>query len=1086
MPREVDPGTIQKGTGLANQDSVGSNSFTDEVIEGQNKGLDAHLNDPEDAHPASAISTTGSNGAYDGNDVQENLDELAGLVPMRPPTIGNFETVTTFTGITDWGVLKMRDAGFVQRGDVTPPVAASPTNDFFVYSEFWFPPYEAQNIFATAIAPNPPGDVFTTPGNDPDTDLTFNVADGGYTGGGPGFTHQGGFTRTVPVVETARTLNTAADPEVVLSGAVYPADRGVVALFHWPADGGIAEFLAQPLTDRVIAALLCGQGINGGDGDGDCDGGPGGMFAEGDPNVFAFPGRAAGQYDLLEIHTGFDAQAGVAIPAGPEPGAGQVRLGTDPAAGVPVVVGGIPIFGGTPAGTGGGNINNFFRYRLPYLDDYTTATGIEFTPAVQKPRYFEKPAVSLDPGADLTQAGDFANFTKDYWTYQVSRYRHQFDRASFGDPDNGSYILLHFRRETDFESFARDGIMPDDVGFGYDMWSANMVNYINPESVDNLVDSSLPFAPTTSTAYHLHRSAVFVDSDTIVGPLGAAYTFASEVDETMFVSGIQYFLPNGSGIGTNWQIDTLTWGASGMFSPTYLLGDDNLPPTDETPGFWHRPNTILYLGMATADSNIINGLGVGYTGTAFYQRVDFNYTDLDSVSGPFDLTVGPTTLDSADIILLGGDTAVTFGGDDNQCHFWFDARLRVFARKPQNQQDATTPNTTFLFPNPTGDSLLMHTTSHSPSFDSGGDYGNFKTGAGDSPPRVNLENPRKDVEERFYDEVYRVAETTLVSIDASYNAGLGIGNLVGPGLPFGPGGPLELPVRFAGEPFATFGSASYLRADYYVEDLATSGLVLLELQVSGLPDRDPPATDGVENPCPFSGQVLFPQIDYLGGGFRPSLADGDITAAQFDYSAGGAADRFYYRMFDAAYSNQAAPDQEPTVVGQPFLTFRIDGLTLADFVYTPAGPGSPEIALELKIPGLTTWMDMGRKDMDGPSKQDPLADGAGCQIIDPTATFDGRDAVTGTVFCQVRVNVGPAINIFANTGAVAGAAAGVAPVFFRARIRSGGGLALNFTQGGPSATTDVPRALTGVTLLRHSTGLGPNDATPYGPPTPFP
>ena len=131
-------------------------------------------------------------------------------------------------------------------------------------------------------------------------------------------------------------------------------------------------------------------------------------------------------------------------------------------------------------------------------------------------------------------------------------------------------------------------------------------------------------------------------------------------------------------------------------------------------------------------------------------------------------------------------------------------------------------------------------------------------------------------------------------------------------------------------------------------------------------------------------------------------------------------------------------------------------------------------------------MDMGRKDMDGPSKQDPLVDGAGCQIIDPTASFDGRDAVTGTVFCQVRVNVGPAINIFANTGGVAGAAAGVAPVFFRARIRAGVGVALNFTQGGPNATTDVPRALTGVTLLRHSTGLGPNDATPYGPPTSFP
>jgi hypothetical protein len=1083
MPREVDPGTIQKGSGLANQNSVDSNSFTDEVIEGQNRGLEAHINDPEDAHPASAISTTGSNGAYNGDNVQENLDELAGLIPVRPPTIGNFSNALTFTGITDWGKGKLRDGGFVQRGEVTPPDPNNPTNDFFVYNEFWYPPYETQNIFATAIAPNPPGDVFTVPGEDPSTDPTFNVDNGGYPGGGTGATHHGGFTRTAPVVETARAANTTVGSNTVISGSVYPADRGVIALFHWPADGGITEFLAQPLTDRVVAAILCGQGVND-----DCDGDPGGIFTEGDPNVFAFPGRASGQYDLVELHLGTDGQTGDVIPPGPEPGAGQVRLGTDPAAGVPVVPGGIPILGGTTAATGGGNDDNFFRYRLPYLDDYTSTTGIEFTPDVQKPRYFTKPPVSLDPGTDLTQAGDFVNFPKDYWTFQVSRYRHQFDAGAYLIPDNGSYILLHFKRERDFESFARDGIMPDDIGFGYEMWSANMVNYINPESVDNLVDSSVPAAPTTSTAYHLHRSAVFVDSNDPLISLGVGYTFASEVDETMFVSGIQYFLPNGTGVGTNWQIDTLTWGVTGLFAPTYLLGGV-MPSTEETPGLWHRPNGILYLGMGTADFNIINGLGAGYTGTAFYQRVDFDYTDLDSVSGPFDLTVGPTTIDSADIVLLGGDTPITFGGDDNQCHFWFDARLRVFARKPQNQQDPITPNITFLFPNPTGDSLLMHTTSHSPSFDSGGDYGNFKVGVGDFPPRANLENPRKDVEERFYDEVYRVAGITLPAIDSTYNPGLLLGNLTGPGLPFGPAGPIELPVRFAGEPFATFGGASYLRADYYVEDLASSGLVPDELQVSGLPDRAPPATDGVENPCPFSGMVIYPQIDYLTGGFRPSLADGDLTTAQFDYSGAPALlnDRFYYRMFDAAYSNEpSGADREPTVVGQPFLTFRIDGLQLADFGYVAAGPGSPEIALELKIPGLTTWMDMGRRDMDGPSKQDPLVDGAGCQIIDPTATFDGRDAVTGTVFCQVRVNVGPAINIFANTGAVPGAPVGVAPVFFRARIRAGSGVSLNFTQGGPNATSDVPRALTGVTLLRHSTGLGPNDATPYGPPTPFP
>jgi len=1073
MPRNVDPGSIKKGTGLANQNSVDSNSFTDEVIEGQNHGLEAHLNDPQGAHEASAISTTGSGGIYFGDDVQGNLDELSALVPLKPPTIGNFSTVLGFTGVPDWGRLKLRDAGYVLRGEVTSPVPASPNQDFFIYNEWWVPPFEAQQSFTPVIfgpgATNTRGAPFTVDGDDPNSDPTFNVEDVGYPGGGTGTVHEGGFVRIGPIIETARVRLTApADPEVVVSGSVFPADRGVIALLRWPAAGGVPEFLAQPLTTRVVAAILCGQGIND-----ECDGDPGGMFSEGSPDVFAFPGRASGQYNMAELHTGLDVLTGSPIPAGADPTAGQVRLGSDLNAGVPIVPGGIPILGGTTAANGGGNDDNFFQYRLPYLDDYSSATGIEHTPAAQKPRYFTKPPVSLDPGTDLTQAGDYANFLKDYWTFQVSRYRHTFDLMS--SPDQGSYLLLHFKRESDFESFARDGTMPDDFFFGYEMWSANMVNYTNPESVDNLTDTTNP-TPVTSSAYHLHRSAIFDDeNDPLVLLSGPSYTFASEPGEVMYVSGVQHHLPNGSGPGTNWRIDTLDWSVSGLWSTAFRLGYLHALP-DITNGLWHQHPGVLYMGMLTADSNLLNGLGAGYTGLSFYQRVDFDYVDLDSVSGPWDLSTGPTTIDSADIVLVGGDIPIRSVGDLTQSHFSHDARLRLFMRKPVQQQDTVDPNISFLFPNPGGDSILMHTTNQSPSFDGGGDYGNFKTtDPGDFPPRPSLETPRKDVEERFYDEVYRVADSALVSIDSTYNAGLLVGNLVGPGLPFPVAGPLELPVRFASEALVSFGIASFLRTDYHLLDLSSAAAVTTEAQVSGLPDRDPPVTDGVTNPCPFSGMLIYPQIDYTTG-FTPSVG-------QPDYNVVVDPERVYLRVFDAAYSNQVADaDKEPTVVGQPFLTFRIDGLELADFGYTPGGPGSAFIALEAKIPGLTTWMDMGRRDMDGPSKQDPLADGAGCQIIDPTATFNGRDAVTGTVFCQVRINVGPSVNVFANSGLNPLAPLGVAPVVVRARIKAAG-IAYNFTQGGSGSTSDTPRALTGVTLLRHSNGLGPNDTAPFGPPT---
>lgn len=1050
---------------MANQNSVDSSAFTNEVVEGQNHGLEGHINDAQGAHPASAISTTGSGGLYDGNNVQSNLDEIAGLIPPRPPTIGNFKTYLAFTGITDWGALKLRDGGFVARGDVVPPDPDDPTNDFFVYGEFWWPPYEAQDVFATAGTPNPPGQVFTVPGDDPDTDPTFNLdpagtADPTYTGGGPGTAHQGGFTRSVAVLETARIIAVGPNDPVVISGAVYPADRGVIALFHWPAGGDMAAFLAQPLGTRVIAALLCGQGVNG-----TCDGEPGGIFSEGDPDVFAFPGRATGQYDLEEIHAGTDNQTGDPISGGPLPGAGQVRLGTDPAAG-PVIAGGIRILGGTSISTGGGNDNNFFRYRLPYLEDYSTTTGLDLVPAIERPRYFEKPDVSVDALVDLTQAGDYPNFPRDYSTFQIARYRHRFTMAN--GVDQGSYILLHFRREADFEAFARDGVMPDDVAAGYTLWSAGLASYTNPESVDNLIDNAAA-DPVTSGAYHVVRAATYEDTDPALVPGVATFTYDREADEVMFVSGVQYFLPNGSGVGTNFQIDTLDWSAVNLWSNSYLLGSAGAP-INVTDGLWHRSPVVLYLGMGTAESNVLNGLGAGFTGTAFYQRVDFQYFDLDSVSGPFSLAAGPTPADTADIVLLNTDTAIRFAGDDDQCHFWWNARLRLFARKPLDNDTPATPSTQVLFANPGGDTILIHTTSQAPSNASTGIYGNFKTtDPGDFPPRATLQNARKDVEERFLDEVYRVAVSALATVDPTFDAGTGVGNIVGPGLPF-LATPISFPVRIASQPLAGFGAASYLRTDLHLEDLASSVDVENEAQVSGLPDRNPPASDGVENPVPFSGMLIYPQIDYSTN-FRPSVADGDTAVAQPDYTSVADPERLYVRTFDVAYSLDASP--EPGVVGQPFLTFRIDGLQLADFAYIPAGPGSAAIAIEIKVPGLTTWMDLGRADGDGPSKQDALVDGAGCQIIGPT-TFNGRDAVTGVVFAQVHANVGPAVNVFAS------AVGAFAPVMVRVRIRQAG-TSYNFAQGGPNVASNIPRAVMGITVLRHSTGLGPTPA--YGPPS---
>lgn len=1012
MPRSNNPGSITVGPGLASPDSVDATSLITPAS--GTAGLEAHIDDASAAHAASAISVDSVPDTYSEDHVEGVLDELSALVPPKPPTLGNWVSYLNVSGIPDWGVLKAYDAGLLANSVITAPDPSVPNADADIYPYYHTLPVPADN--------DPP---FTpTAGNDPLTDTVFNYQDGTYTGGGPGNTFYGGFTRSGNIVETARIID---DPggttSVVLSGMLYPADRGVLALLYFPQPGTLAAFNAQAAANRCVAALLVGKGLLSG-----CDGEPGGIFTLGaasgssyDPYVY--PGRATGQYDLLELHTG---QVGGSGPALPSPfdsadnTAGQVRQGYD-------ILGGTTSAVAPTLGSDNRNDNNFFRYRLPYLDDYSAATGLKFTPSADRSRYFTKPAVSENPGTDLTQAGNYADFTKDYWTFQMARYRHRFDFIAGGDA--GSYLLVHFKTERAFEALVVDGTAPS----ASDLYSANLVNWTNVEAPQNITAGGA--GADASAAYHIIRAAIREDPDGVAAPTfagGNTWTYTAGSPATMtFISGVRYFIPGG---GTSWTIDSMAVEVNGLWDNTYRISDSMPPGTvgmeSPNPGF-------LYLGMLSEDENFTIPAG---TGRKAKQRVEMEISNLDATDGPFSLTSGPDPSDKADFTIGGAGIVPT--GDGASPHFLRDAKIRMFVRRPLGNDSAATAVFGAEVPVGTPHTILFHTT----------DLSVFANPLTASAAAAGTATATKDVEERFLDEVYRYRPSFAAVSSVPTRQ-----QLVGPGLPH-PSAPIEVPVR-AGH--VDSGGYATGQTDYSGSSWVQQGDHLVpvnngDAQVAGLPDRNPPLTDAVATPWPSAGVLVYPKTDFQTG-HRPSVAAGDITVGnQPDYSSGFTGEQVYVRAFDVGFRAGGSPIAS---YGQPFFKFLVRGLLLADFAYAAPGPGSSNIAIMVKVPGLTTWMDAGRQDGSGPSKQDSFQDGAGCQLVGPD-TKDTVDPVTGLVSCEVSVNVGPAANLFLTSH-------NEVPVLFKVILKdTAPAKLLDMSQGGASGTVDSVRGLHTIAIIQ--------------------
>lgn len=1032
MPRNIDPDTIKTGPGFKSADSQ-------ETDTGSSPGLTNHTTATSGAHPATAIDIDDEPPLYDSNNVEGALDELASLIPPRPPKLGEFSTLVGISGIPDWGSLKLNDGAFDERPGST--AKSWDTGEAYAYWQYDSDP---------AIV-DPPFDVL---GADPATDTTFNVTDGTYTGGGEGETHAGAFTRNVggpnPIQTSNRlVLNTGSDRGVVVSGAVYPADRGVLALIQWPADGDSVDFLAQSLTERCLAAILLGQGVNS-----SCDGKVGGIFTLGDDgsggvDPFAYPGQATGQYDLRELHTALSTIDSSGLGFVADTTAGQVRLGTDPNAG-PTVAGGIPILGAGSAATGGGDDNNFFRYRLPYLSDFSSATGLKYTPTAEKPRYFLKPSIAENSGVDLTEAGDYVSLPKDYWNFQVARFRHRFvltNTSGGSSPqEDGTFILLHFKTEAAFESLVRDGVAPADA----DLYSPNLVDWTDPENPTNVHDISGALVNGPADSYHLIRSRIYEDPVASIAVTTSSndYTLAIDRDVATVISGVRYLIPVDPILG-NVTISDLNF-----VSPTNYWGNtfltDNSTGAASTPSEkTHNPG-ILSLSPFSFDLN--GSSNPTFTGgvtidSSFRrrQRLELGFTNL--VSGGKDKTDGPLPTDTISYTFTSPND-IDFEGDISEPAFSQSAAPYMYLFRPLYFESVSNLTDQIRLDEVSGNTVLFHSTQQSAS----SEFGNF-TSLGGLPaagtPIGNLENATKDTTERFLDEVYRYRVDWSGVTPAADQA-----NLIGPGLPSGSSS-IDIPVR-AGSAGAPWDNASWLQQGEHLTDLST---LAGELQVAGLPERAPIPTSASTlalYPFPSAGILQFPKTDYTTG-YTPSLGAGEITTAQPDYSGiPTTGDREYVRAFDIAFSRSGTPE---SMAGLSTFYLRIRGLELADYAYSAPGPGSTAIAIMVKVPGLTTWMDLGRADGSGPSKQDGFSDGAGCQVTGPS-TFDGIEDETRVVFSEVEVNVGGSASFFLNS-------ASEVPVLVKVIVKdSVSGRALDFTQGAITSDTANQRGLVGIEVVR--------------------
>lgn len=1156
MPRKIDPAKIKVGHGLAASDSVEVNAMIPSGAGSAPAGLTTHVQDDHNAHPAHAVSIDNVPDTYDAKHVEGALDELSALVPPRPSFIGLDRDYLDINTIPDWGILKLDDGSINKRFQNVNLDWDNDTqeNGKEVYPYFWTPLGFLKSNYTWMMDDDGTfgvsreyhsswngyehrGEKINDHQNNDKSDPIFNVWDPSYAGGGPGNAHAGHYARDIDGdgvyhVEDSATVIPSSGPagglEVVISGTVYPADRGTLALIRFCPGGDLEEICHDgDLLKRCIAAINLGQGILD-----KCDGDPGGIFTLGEPggdeapasfDPYSFPGRATGQYNLDELHRGV-AHTGDALPApfddGDQDGtpgwnyAGQVRLGTDPNAGMAVVPDGVPILGGSSIARGGGHDENFFAYRLPYMDNYGMESGLKYTPEAERVRYKRKPVISLDPTINLETYGGYTAFPKEYWTWQIARYRHQFkltqDILLDGQlRDSGSYLLVHFKKEEYFEAAVRDGI-----------WNDEWVYSAYPSQMPDVEDEIHRGYRGLDGPYHTLRSNVVEDPNGSTKPnltkfkVTPGHWLNNQV-EFMYISGVAYVQPSfldpapGSAafdypnvsfyLHVDFELgpDPADPTSIGFWDHTWRSAEHELalginneeePDQDETNNILDNENPLFfdfgqYVNWGDWKRSDLNQLyakpdgsyyrirnGLIPDGTFFDEygtqngklrrgRLELSSNDLRQGAGlPADeVPLSDKNAAAAGYVWVSGATQKN---DFLLSKFSADAKLRAFLRRPLSHISdvaGATPSkaeldesVNFVY-EPNMPKVLWH---GSTQWKFGADnpiYGNVVDSGGNPIPSLTAVDEKKR-QERFLDEVFRIRSDFKKIDGADLFSPTDFDQLNGPGLPHG-ATPIKLPVALTQGLPATSGGEKFdhlfwLSSQSYQMDLTG----VKELQVAGLPDRSPKVTEGRTSQTPFNGILLYPQKNYGNSAWSgdpddgTTWADGDYypptamtttrwpNLPQPDYSTVGGV-RQFTRLFHIEGGE-----------GRSQVKFTFKGIQLEHFRRSPGATGNIDfMAIEVKVPGLTTWMDLGRKDGSGPSKQDPFKDGAGCLVVGAdTQDYESEaDKLHGIVSCSAKAHLGPAANLFE-------AFNGEVPLLVRVTYYNTPLVKdLNFEQGGP-------------------------------------